>query len=75
VDPKKLVGIEFDADEQCKAQYGPNATFCTINSAIEVSHNLYYHYIAILMLLLGNMLTIVVPAQRNILHNLKSSTC
>jgi len=40
VNSTKLVGIEFDADKQCKAQYGSNATFCTFSSAIKVSDKL-----------------------------------
>ena len=37
VNPTELVGIEFNANEQCRAQYGPTAVFCPFNFAIEVS--------------------------------------
>ena len=36
VDATQLVGLEFNADEQCRAQYGPTAVFCPFNFAIDV---------------------------------------
>ena len=37
VDATKLVGLEFNADEQCQAQFGPSAVFCPFNFAIKVN--------------------------------------
>ena len=37
IDATRLVGLEFNADEQCRARYGPSAVFCPFNFAIEVS--------------------------------------
>ena len=34
----RLVGLYFNADEQCQAQYGPSAVFCPFSIAIAVSH-------------------------------------
>lgn len=36
VDATQLVGLDFNADEQCRAQYGPTAVFCPFNFAIDV---------------------------------------
>ena len=41
VNPTELVGIKFNADEQCKAQYGPNADFCPFSFSIQVSYSLH----------------------------------
>ena len=41
VNATNLVGLEFGADEQCRAQYGPSAVFCPFNFAIEVSYDHY----------------------------------
>ena len=38
VDATRLVGLDFNADEQCRAQYGPSAVFCPFSFAIAVSH-------------------------------------
>ena len=40
VDATKLVGLEFNADEQCRAQYGPNAVSCPFNFALDVRSSL-----------------------------------
>ena len=37
VDATRLVGLDFNADEQCRAQYGPSAVFCPFSFAIDVS--------------------------------------
>ena len=37
VNPTKLVGLEFNADDQCKIQYGPKSTLCSFG--IHVSNN------------------------------------
>ena len=34
-----FVGLNFDANAQCRAQFGPSAIFCPFNSALKV--NLY----------------------------------
>ena len=36
VDATRPVGLDFNADEQCRAQYGPSAVFCPFNFAIDV---------------------------------------
>ena len=36
VNVTQLVGLEFSADEQCKAQYGPTAVFCPFKFATDV---------------------------------------
>ena len=36
VDSTALVGLDFNADEQCRAQYGPTAVFCPFNFATDV---------------------------------------
>ena len=36
VDATKLVGLEFNADEQCQAQYGPDAVSCPFSFALDV---------------------------------------
>ena len=38
VNATRLVGLDFNADEQCKAQFGPTAVFCPSKRASKVSH-------------------------------------
>ena len=39
-DATKLIGLEFNADEQCQAQYGPNAISCPFKFALDVRSSL-----------------------------------
>ena len=36
VNVTQLVGLEFSADEQCQARYGPTAVFCPFSFATDV---------------------------------------
>ena len=38
VNATRLVGLDFNADEQCKAQFGPTAVFCPSKHATKVIH-------------------------------------
>ena len=38
VNATRLVGLDFTADDQCKAIYGPTATFCPFSIASRVSN-------------------------------------
>ena len=40
VNATRLVGLNFNADEQCKAQFGPTAAFCPSRHASKVSYYL-----------------------------------
>ena len=52
VNASRLVGLDFNADKQCKVQFGPAAVFCPLSSAIKVSccpsdtqlYQYNYHY-------------------------------
>ena len=37
VNATKLVGLDFNADKQCKVQFGHTAVFCPLSFAIKVS--------------------------------------
>ena len=37
VNATRLVGLDFNADKQCKVQFGPTAVFCPLSFAIKVS--------------------------------------
>ena len=39
-DATKLIGLEFNADKQCRAQYGPNAVSCPFKFALDVRSSL-----------------------------------
>ena len=38
INATRLVGLDFNADKQCQAHFGPTAVFCPLKIANEVSY-------------------------------------